>query len=144
MADITLTFDAERFDLEAIHGFLTETHWAAGIPHDVVSKATNGSLCIGALVGRKQVGFARLVTDRATFAYLADVYVLPGHRGQGLSRKMLAALLEHPDVQGLRRMLLAARDAHGRYAKFGFTPLADPPRFMELHRPNVYQSRKAC
>lgn len=138
MADLSLTFDSARFDVEAIHDFLSSAYWSAGIPRAVVERAIAGSLCIGAFVDGAQVGFARLVTDRATFAYLADVYVLPAHRGSGISRRMLEALFAHPDAQGLRRMLLATRDAHGLYARFGFTPLAAPDRFMEAHRPNVY------
>lgn len=140
MNEFTITFDQSRFDVDAIHAFLTEAYWCVGIPHEVVRKAIEGSLCIGALADQQQVGFARLVTDRATFGYLADVYVLPAYRGQGLSYRMLNALFDHPDVQGLRRMLLATRDAHGLYAKFGFTPLAAPPRFMELHKPDVYHT----
>lgn len=140
MNEIAITFDQSRFDVDAIHAFLTEAYWCVGIPHKVVRKAIEGSLCIGVLADQQQVGFARLVTDRATFAYLADVYVLPAYRGQGLSYRMLNALFDHPDVQGLRRMLLATHDAHGLYAKFGFTPLAAPPRFMELHKPDVYHT----
>ena len=97
----------------------------------------------GAFADGAQVGFARVVTDCATFAYLADVYVLPEHRGQGLSRRMLEALFALPQLQGLRRMMLATRDAHGLYAKMGFTPLAKPDRFMELHRPDAYAAPRA-
>lgn len=138
MSDIAFSFDPAQFDVAAIHAFLSTSYWSPGVPLQVVEKAIAGSLCIGALHCGAQVGFARLVTDRATFAYLADVYVLPEHRGQGVSRAMLKALFAHPDVQGLRRMMLATRDAHALYAKFGFTPLAAPERFMELHRPDVY------
>lgn len=138
MPDLVLTFDRDRFDVEAIHAFLSGAYWSAGIPRDVVERAIAGSLCIGAFLDGAQVGFARLVTDRATFAYLADVYVLPAHRGTGISRRMLEALFAHPDVQGLRRMLLVTRDAHGLYARFGFAPLAAPDRYMEAHRPDVY------
>lgn len=137
---VTTTFDSSRFDLDAIHAFLTGAYWSAGVPREVIAKAIAGSLCIGAFVDGAQVGFARLVTDRATFAYLADVYVLPAFRGQGVSRRMLEELLGHPDVQGLRRMLLVTRDAHALYARFGFTPLAVPERFMERHRPDVYST----
>lgn len=138
MPDIELTFDPSRFDVKAIHAFLSETYWSPGVPMSVVEKAISGSLCIGALSEGAQIGFARLVTDRATFAYLADVFVLPEHRGKGVSRQMLEHLFAHPDVQGLRRMMLATRDAHDLYKKFGFAPLAAPARFMELHNPNAY------
>ncbi|MCE2901007.1 MAG: GNAT family N-acetyltransferase [Gemmatimonas sp.] len=131
------SFDASRLDVDAIHAFLTTTYWSPGIPRETLERAIAHSLCIGGYVNGQQVAFARLVTDRATFAYLADVFVLPSHRGQGLSRRLLEALMSHADVQGLRRMLLVTRDAHGLYAKVDFTPLAAPDRFMERHRPNA-------
>jgi len=134
--EITLAHD--RFDLEAIHAFLSRSYWAEGIPRETVRKAVANSLCVAAFSGSEQVGFARLVTDYATFAYLADVYVLEAHRGHGLSRQLVAALLEHPQTQGLRRLMLVTRDAQGLYEKFGFTALAHPTRVMELHRPGIY------
>lgn len=132
------SFDTSRLDMKTIHGFLSSTYWSPGIPRRTIERAIAHSLCIGGYVDGQQVAFARLVTDRATFAYLANVFVLPSHRGQGLSRRLLEALLAHPDVQGLRRLLLVTRDAHGLYAKFDFTPLAAPDRFMERHRPHSY------
>jgi GNAT superfamily N-acetyltransferase len=138
MSDITLSLDPARLDITAIHAFLTGSYWSPGVPVDVVARAIAGSVCIGAFQGDAQVGFARLVTDKATFAYLADVYVLVEHRGQGLARAMLDALFAHANVQDLRRIMLATRDAHELYAKYGFTPLSAPDRFMELHRPDVY------
>ena len=138
MSDITLSLDPARLDITAIHAFLTGSYWSPGVPVDVVARAIAGSVCIGAFQGDAQVGFARLVTDKATFAYLADVYVLVEHRGQGLARAMLDALFAHANVQDLRRIMLATRDAHELYAKYGFTPLGAPDRFMELHRPDVY------
>ena len=140
MRDITVSLDARRLDVDAIHEFLTTTYWSPGISRDVVARAIAGSVCIGAFDGEAQVGFARLVTDRATFAYLADVYVLEPYRGGGLARRMHDALFDHAQVQGLRRMMLATRDAHELYAKYGFTPLGAPDRFMELHRPDVYRA----
>ena len=140
IGEVEITFDPSRFDVDAIHRFLSGAYWSAGIPRDVLTRAIAGSLCVGALISGAQVGFARLVTDRATFAYLADVFVLPEHRGKGVSRKMLEALFAHSDVQGLRRMMLATRDAHDLYAKFGFTALGSPSRFMEAHRPDVYSA----
>lgn len=138
MPDTDITLDPQQIDAEAAHAFLSGTYWSPGIPLAVVERAIQNSLCVAARCQGRQVGFARLVTDKATFAYLADVYVLPEHRGQGLSTRMLAALLGHPEVQGLRRLMLATRDAHGLYRRFGFQPLAVPERFMELHRPDVY------
>ena len=141
MNELVISFDPDRFDVEATHAFLSQSYWAAGIPLAVLRKAIANSLCVAAFDGEAQVGFARVVTDRATFAYLADVYVLESHRGRGLSRRLVAALLEHPELQGLRRLMLVTRDAHGLYGKFGFTPLAHPSRVMELHRPGVYQAK---
>ena len=141
MNELELSFDPSRFDLAAIHAFLASSYWSPGIPRQVLERAIAGSLCIGALRRGEQVGFGRLVTDRATFAYLADVYVLPEHRGQGVARAMLEALLAHPEVQGLRRVMLATRDAHALYAKFGFKALSAPDRFMELHQPQAYLSQ---
>lgn len=134
-----ITTDAARFDIAAIHAFLSQTYWSPDIPRAVVERAIAHSLCFGVLWGDAQVGFARVVTDRATFAYLADVYVLEAHRGKGLSRRIMEAVQAHPDLQGLRRMLLATRDAHALYAQYGFKPLAAPDRMMEVHRPNAYQ-----
>lgn len=138
MSGLTYTFDPAAFDATAIHAFLASTYWSPNVPRDVVERAIAGSLCIGVLDDGRQIGFARLVTDRATFAYLADVFVIPDYRGKGISQTMLERLFAHPDVQGLRRMMLATRDAHGLYEKFGFKPLAAPDRFMEVHRPRVY------
>ena len=135
---IVVSDDPARLDMEVIHGFLSNAYWSQGIPREVVERALRNSLCFGLYDGDRQVGFARVVTDRATFAYLADVYVLEGHRGRGLSRRLVAALLDHAELHGLRRLMLVTRDAHGVYGKFGFAPLAHPERVMELHRPDVY------
>jgi GNAT superfamily N-acetyltransferase len=139
VTDYEISFDTGRFDVGAIHAFLSQSYWAAGIPVGVLRKAIANSLCVGDFAGSAQVGFARVVTDCATFAYLADVYVLEAHRGRGLSRKLVAALVGHPELQGLRRLMLVTRDAQGLYEKFGFTALAHPSRVMELHRPWVYE-----
>jgi len=120
-----ITLAPDRFDLEAIRAFLSRSYWAEGIPRETVRKAVANSLCVAVFSGCEQVGFARLVTDYATFTYLADVYVLEAQRGHGLSRQLVAALL-------------VTRDAQGLYEKFGFTALAHPARVMELHRPGIY------
>jgi len=138
VATYEITCDASRLDIGAIHAFLSESYWSTGIPRAVVERAIANSLCFGVFHEGQQVGFARVVTDKATFAYLADVYIVPKHRGQGLSRRLMEHVIQHPDLQGLRRMLLATRDAHALYAKFGFKPLAAPERIMEIHNPNVY------
>ncbi|WP_026096922.1 GNAT family N-acetyltransferase [Ideonella sp. B508-1] len=143
MSNYQITTDPARFDIEAVHAFLSHSYWSPGVPRAVVERAIQNSLCFGVLLGSAQVGFGRVITDRATFAYLADVYVLDEHRGKGLSKRLMDAVLGHPELQGLRRMLLATRDAHSLYAKYGFTPLAAPDRMMERHRPNVYQESAA-
>ena len=133
-----VTSDVARLDVRAIHAFLVTSYWSPGVPLSVVQRAVDNSVCFGVLCDGEQVAFARVVTDKATFGYLADVYVLEAHRGRGLSRKMLEAIKAHPDLQGLRRMLLATRDAHGLYRQYGFRPLAAPDRLMEIHVPDVY------
>ena len=134
--------DPSRLDVEAVHAFLTRSYWSPGIPLDLVRRAAAGSLCFGVYLaaerGETQVGFARVITDRATFAYLADVYILEEHRGQGLATWLVDVILAHPDLQGLRRWMLATRDAHGLYAKFGFGAPGDPDAIMEIRRPNPY------
>jgi len=127
-----------RLDLDVIHAFLASAYWSPGIPREVVAQAVRNSLCFGAYQGQAQVGFARVVTDRTTFAYLADVFVLPEHRGRGLSKRLMRAVRTHPDLQGLRRWLLVTRDAHGLYRQFGFTPIAAPERHMEILDPEIY------
>lgn len=143
MQGYEVSTDTRRLDLNAIHAFLTQSYWALGVPRATVAKAVQNSVCVGVYLGHEQVGFARAVTDKATFAYLADVYVLESHRGHGLSRRMMEALTAHPELQGLRRMLLVTRDAHGLYEKFGFQPLAAPARFMERHHPSPYAPQPA-
>ncbi|HVR53056.1 MAG TPA: GNAT family N-acetyltransferase [Pseudorhodoferax sp.] len=137
--EYTITTDKRRLDLSAIHAFLSQAYWSPGVPLDVVEKAVENSLAFGVLLGQEQVGFARVVTDKATFAYLADVYVLDAHRGKGLSKRLLEEIQAHEDLQGLRRFLLATKDAHGLYAQFGFQELANPSRMMEKLNPNAYR-----
>jgi len=136
--DYVITTDAQRFDVAAIHAYLTRSYWSPGIPRATVERAMANSLCFGVLKGKEQVGFARVVTDRATFAYLADVFILEPHRGQGMSKALMRAIQSHPDLQRLRRFLLVTRDAHDLYRQFGFTQLANPARVMELHNPDAY------
>lgn len=133
-----ISTETQRLDVKAIHAFLSAAYWSPGIPFEVVQRAVANSVCVGAYKADAQVGFARMVTDKATFAYMADVYVLEEHRGRGLSKRMVQALLELQELQGLRRMVLVTRDAHGLYAGFGFTPLSNPARFMERHNQNAY------
>jgi GNAT superfamily N-acetyltransferase len=135
----TLVSGAEAIDAEAAHAFLTASYWSAGIPLTTVKRAISNSVCVAIRDGSRQVAMARVVTDCATFAYLADVYVLENHRGKGLSAAMLSHLHDHPDLQGLRRWMLMTRDAHGLYERFNWKPLADPILAMELFEPAVYQ-----
>jgi GNAT superfamily N-acetyltransferase len=138
-----ISTDPSRLQLGAIHAYLTRSYWSPGIPKDVVATAIANSLCFGLYLretdasgrGDTQVGFARVVTDKASFAYLADVYVLEEHRGQGLSKRLVERVLAHPELQGMRRFLLATRDAHGLYAQFGFKAPAKPENFMEIRTP---------
>ncbi|HWZ95246.1 MAG TPA: GNAT family N-acetyltransferase [Opitutaceae bacterium] len=123
--------DPARLDVDAIHAFLTTSYWAEGIPRERVERSLKNSLCFGAYSGAKQVGLARVISDFATFAWLADVYVLDAHRGHGLSKALMRAVVSHPRLQGLRRFQLVTRDAHNLYAQFGFIPLAHPGRHME-------------
>jgi GNAT superfamily N-acetyltransferase len=140
MTPYEISSDTTRLDLGAVHDFLARSYWAESIPLPTLTQAVRNSMWVGAFHGMDQVGFARVITDKATFAYLADVYVLENHRGQGLARRMLDTLFALPDLQHLRRILLATRDAHGLYAQFGFKPLASSARFMERHDPDVYRN----
>jgi GNAT superfamily N-acetyltransferase len=126
-----------RIDLDAVHAFLSRSFWAEGIPRDLVARAAANSVCFSLFDGQSQVGFARVVTDRATFAYLCDVYVLESHRGRGLGKWLIETVMHHPDLQGLRRFLLVTRDAHGLYARHGFA-VAAAGRHMEIFRPGLY------
>jgi GNAT superfamily N-acetyltransferase len=126
-----ISTEASMLDLEVVHGYLSRSYWAAGVPEDVVRRSIENSLCFGMYRGEEQAGFARVVTDRATFAYLADVFVLEEHRGQGIGKWLVEVILSHPELQGLRRWMLATRDAHDLYRKYAFTELARPGIFME-------------
>jgi GNAT superfamily N-acetyltransferase len=140
MTAYEITCDKSRLDTEAIHSFLTQSYWSPGVPRSIVERAIANSLCFGAFQEGRQIGFARVITDQATFAYLADVYVLPDHRGKGVSLRLMETVIGHPDLQGLRRMLLATRDAHTLYEKFGFKALGAPDFMMEVHNPDVYRA----
>jgi GNAT superfamily N-acetyltransferase len=139
-APYEISTDAGRLDVALIHRWLSqESYWAKGVPLAVVERAIANSINFGIYHAKDgQIGFARVISDRATFAYLADVFVLEAHRGKGLSKQMMAAVLAHPDLQGLRRWLLATRDAHGLYEQFGFTLPKAANRFMERVDPDVY------
>ena len=135
----SLTFDQAEIDVVATHAFLSRAYWSVDIPFETVQHAIANSLCVAVFHEAEQVGFARVVTDRATFAYLADVYVLEKHRGQGLAFELVRALQEHADLQGLRRWLLATLDAHPLYSKLGWEPIPEPSIMMQRHFPDVYR-----
>lgn len=136
--ELEISTDRARVDLDVVHGFLKTSYWSPGVPREVVERAVQNSLCFSAFIAGRQVGFARVITDQATFAYLADVFVLPKHRGNGIGSALIAAVMAHPALQHLRRRLLATRDAHELYARFGFQPLAEPSLFMEITTPDIY------
>lgn len=137
--DYVVTPDLARMDIEVVHRFLSEdSYWAQHIPREVVERSMRNSLCFAVLHTGAQIGFARVTTDRATVAYLGDVFILPAHRGKGLSKWLMECVGAHPDLQGLRRWILATADAHGLYAQFGFMPLKALGRWMEKHDPDVY------
>lgn len=135
-----VTCDPEKQDLDVIHGFLSQSYWAKGIPKETVARSLKHSLCFTLLDQDRQIGFARVISDFATIAYLGDVFLLPEYRGRGLSKWLMSCVTQHPDLQGLRRWILATSDAHGLYRKFGFTALANPQVFMERHDPDVYKT----
>ena len=136
--EFTVSTDRERIDLDVVHGFLTECYWAKGVSRDVVARSIENSLCFGVYSEGKQVGFARVISDYATYAYIGDVFLLEPFRGRGLGKWMMECVIEHPRLQGLRRWSLVTRDAHGLYSQLGFTPLKKPQNYMEIHRRDVY------
>lgn len=148
MKDITLykdefciSTDKTRLDIDSIHVFLsTKAYWSLHIPREKVERSIQNSLCFGVYQDKKQVGFARVISDFSTIAYLGDVYILEEYRGKGLSKWLMETIMVHPGLQGLRRWILLTGDAHGLYRQFGWTDLADPSKWMELHHKNVYTS----
>ncbi|MYM30034.1 GNAT family N-acetyltransferase [Duganella sp. CY15W] len=141
MSILRITTDKAALDLPMIHQFLSErSTWAIGIPLALVERAIDNSLCFGAYLDGRQVGFARVTTDYATFAYLADVFVLEPERGKGYSKQLVEAVLSHADLQGLRRFMLATSDAHELYTRYGFTPPARPATLMERYFPSIYSN----
>jgi GNAT superfamily N-acetyltransferase len=156
--EFLVSTDRARLNLDVTYGFLTSCYWAKGIPRDVVARSIEHSLCFGIYDGTAeksprlakearpaapvQVGFARVISDFATVAYVGDVFVVDTHRGRGLGKWLMECITQHPALQNLRRWILTTRDAHGLYSQVGFTPVKSPERYMELHRPDVYEIRK--
>jgi GNAT superfamily N-acetyltransferase len=138
LGDYLISTDKRLLDFDVIHGFLTTSYWSPGIPIETVRQAAAGSFVFGVYFEKRQVGYARLITDQVTFAYLADVFIVPAEQGKGLSKWLVESIVKVPSLQGLRRWMLATRDAHGLYAQYGFQPVANPDIFMEITRPNIY------
>lgn len=142
MKQYRVSTEPNDINIATVHKFLSDSYWAKSIPIDILRKAIANSLCFSVIFESgeqvEQIGFARMISDKATFAYLADVFVLQEHRGKGLSKLLIKSILEHSELQGLRRMLLATQDAHSLYQQFGFKALASPETFMELWKPNIY------
>ena len=136
-SDYEISSDPDRIDISLVHDFLRRSYWAEGRSRETVERSIKNSLCFGVYAAEQQVAFARVVTDRAVFAYLADVFVIPEFRGRGVSKLLMRAILAHQDLQGLRTFMLGTRDAHGLYAQFGFDPVSEPERLMVRYRPNV-------
>lgn len=132
--------DREKLDLPLVHKYLsTQAYWCLNIPFAILKRSVENSLCFGVYHGDRQVGFARIISDYATIAYLGDVFIIPEHRGKGLSKRLMETIMAHPDLQGLRRWILLTGDAHGLYRQFGWKPVANPDLYMELANPDVYK-----
>lgn len=137
--EYTISTDKTRLDLEVIHGFLDTSYWAAGRSVETIRRSIEHSVPFGVYIGNQQVGFARVITDYATFAWIADVFILDAHQGRGLGKWLMEAIISHPELQGFRRWVLATKDAHELYRKFGFSELLRPERWMERHDPNTLE-----
>ena len=136
----SITDDKTRLDVDFVHHWLcNESYWCRGISKHVVQRAIEHSMCFGVMHGHEQVGFARVITDYATFGYLADVFVIEAYQGRGLSKALMEFITSHAQLQGFRRFVLATLDAHGLYAQYGFIPFPHPERWMEIYRPDIYQ-----
>jgi GNAT superfamily N-acetyltransferase len=137
--DFIITTDKNFVDVNYVHCFLAKSYWAEGIPVETVQRSIDNSLCFSVVYLNHQVGFARVITDEATFAYLADVFVDENFRGKGLSKWLMEVIMSYPGLQGLRRFMLATRDAHGLYEKFAFTSLTHTDRWMQIYHPDIYK-----
>jgi GNAT superfamily N-acetyltransferase len=138
-SDILISTDPARLDVDVIHGFLSRSYWAAGIPRETVERSIRHSICFGAFDEGQQVGFARVISDRATYAYVADVFVLPSHRGRSIGKRLMACITSHPELQDLRLWTLFTRDAHGLYRQYGFQEARYPDRLMEKRQARAYR-----
>ena len=139
--NFTVSTDKTKLNLSVIHNYLKTSYWAQDIPESVIKTSIENSLVFGLYDGETQIGFAKIITDKATFAYLADVFVINKYQGKGLGKWLVECVMSHDDLQGLRRILLATRDAHTLYEKYGFKPLLQPERFMQVWKPDVYKTK---
>jgi GNAT superfamily N-acetyltransferase len=137
-----ITTDKSKMDIPVIHSYLTRSYWSEGIPVETVAKAIDGSICFGLFHGDRQIGVTRVITDKATFAYLCDVFIDESYRGKGLGKWMIEVILEQEYLQGLRRITLTTRDAHGLYSQYGFAPLPIPERWMMIQDSEIYKKKK--
>lgn len=142
LGEFTIHTDKTKMDIPVIHRYITRSYWAEGIPFETVAKAVEGSLCFGVFHGEKQIGIARVITDTATFAYLCDVFIDESYRGRGLGKWLMETILGHESLQGLRRIALTTKDAHGLYSQYGFSPLPIPERWMIIQDADIYKKRK--
>ncbi len=141
--EYTVTADPARLDMDVVYGYLSRAYWCEDIPRPTLERAIANSLCFGLFEGDRQIGFVRVVTDRTTFAYLCDIFVLESKRGKGLGTWMMQCVVQHPELQGLRRWHLTTRDAHALYRKVAFVPLSKPERHMEIFTPDMYKGGKS-
>lgn len=139
IAQVNFCSDSSKMQTAVIHQFLSQSYWAKGISKSLVEQSLQNSLCFGGFVDGKQVAFARVITDKMSFAYLADVFVLEAYQGNGIAKQLMAFILQHSDLQTLRRFMLCTADAHGLYKQFGFTTIKSPMSFMSIHQPGLYQ-----
>ncbi|WDE05912.1 GNAT family N-acetyltransferase [Thalassomonas viridans] len=140
---VRLSNQADEMQLDVIYGYLTRSYWAEGITKARVKKSLDNSLCFGAFSGKRQIAFARVITDKASFAYLADVFVLEPYRGLGISKQLMSEVMRHPELQNLRRFMLCTADAHGLYQQFGFSPATQAQNLMAIHNPDIYREMSA-
>ena len=137
---VEITTDRSRIDLDYVHEYLSEKlYWAKGIPKELVEKSIQNALCFSVFFNEKQIGFGRVITDYATFAYIGDIFIDEDFRGKGFSKQLMQNIINHPELQGLRRWMLMTWDAHGLYEQFGFSVASKPERVMEISKPNIYQ-----
>ena len=137
--EILVSTDPTRLDVDVIHGCLSQSYWAAGVPRETVERSIRHSICFGAFEEGRQVGFARVISDRATYAYVSDVFVLPSHRGRSIGKRLMACITSHPELQDLRLWTLFTRDAHGLYRQYGFQDARYPDRLMEKRQARAYR-----